>query len=322
MDARPGLVLALTLWLAPSAVAAPPDAEFAYAPSAPNEGEAVSFSAAVAWGGNPGTVSWDFGDGTTTTGQNVEHVYDSSGSKQVTMTAVNTDGEDSETEVVEVNPGPSVTFAFSPEDPEPGEPILFAADARDDDPVSYLWEFGDGSAATGPSATHAYDTPGVRPVEVTVTDSQGAVATASLPVDVRAPAPQQPAATSQPPPSIKALAFMSPFPVVRLSGQVRGRVTLIRLLTVQGPRGALVRVRCAGVDCPAGLVSRRVAGTGTVRLKGFERSLRPGTRLAIFVRRGEEIGKYTRFAIRAGKRPLRTDRCLFPGQRTPERCPA
>jgi hypothetical protein len=58
-----------------------------------------------------------------------------------------------------------------------------------------------------------------------------------------------------------------------------------------------------------------------VRFHGFERSLRPGTRLAIFVRRGAEIGKYTRFAIQAGARPLRTDRCLLPGQRRPVRCP-
>jgi chitodextrinase len=321
MDARPGLVLALTLWLAPSAVAAPPDAEFAYAPSTPNEGEAVSFSAAVAWGGNPGTVSWDFGDGTTTTGQNVEHVYKSPGPKQVTMTAVNTDGEDSETKVVEVNARPSVTFAFAPEDPEPGEAILFAADARDDDPVSYLWEFGDGSAATGSSATYAYGTPGVRTVTLTVTDSDGASGTASLAVDVRAPAPL-PAAAPQQPPSLKALTFMSPFPVVRLSGQVVGRLTVVRLLTVRGPRGAQVRVRCTGADCPAASARRRVTRTGLVRLSGFERALRPGTRLAIFVRRGDEIGKYTRFTIRAGKRPLRTDRCLFPGERTPERCPA
>jgi PKD repeat protein len=325
MDARPCLLtLALTLVVAPNALAAPPDVDFAYAPSTPNEGETVSFSAAVSWGGNtPGTVSWDFGDGTTATGLDVEHVFTSPGTKQVTVIATNGEGEQSTPAIkqIDVNARPSVTFAFSPEDPESGEPILFAADARDDDPVSYLWEFGDGSAATGSSATHAYDTPGVRTVTLTVTDSEGASGTASLAVDVRAPA-SLPAAAPPAPPSVKALTFMSPFPVVRLSGQVVGRLTLVRLLTIRGPRGAQVRVQCTGTDCPAELVRRRVKRTGVVRLRGFERTLRPGTRLAIFVRRGEEIGKYTRFAIRAGKRPLRTDRCLFPGRRTPERCPA
>jgi hypothetical protein len=114
---------------------------------------------------------------------------------------------------------------------------------------------------------------------------------------------------------------MRPSAVVRLSGQVFERVTVIRLLTIKGPLGAIVRVRCVGRDCPVRSVRRRVRKAGLVRFRIFERSLRPGTRLVILVRRGAEIGKYTRFAIRAGERPLRTDRCLLPGQRRPVRCP-
>jgi chitodextrinase len=323
MDARSGLcvslALAVALVMAPSAQAAPPNASFAFAPDAPNEGEPVTFSAAVAWGGDEGEVSWDFGDGTTGTGSDVEHVFTSGGSKQVKMTATNNEGGDSETRTIDVNPRPSVAFSFSPQMPGPGEPVLFAPDVSDDDAVTYWWDFGDGSTTTGSGPNHAYSTPGVRTVTLAVTDSEGAVGTASLQVDVHAPS--QPAAALQPSVGIRLPVFMSPFPIVRLSGQLLDRATLIRLLTVRGPRGAVVRVRCAGRDCPTNSARRRVTRTGVVRFHAFERPLRPGTRLAIFVRRGAEIGKYTRFAIRAGDRPLRTDRCLLPGQRRPIRCP-
>jgi hypothetical protein len=325
MDARLGLRVALTLALAlmvaPSAQAAPPNANFAFAPDTPNQDEPVTFSAAVDWGGNEGTVVWDFGDSGTAIGLDAEHVFTSGGPKQVTMTASNSDGEDTDIEVIEINSRPSVAFSFAPQDAEPGEPVLFASDVSDDDAVTYLWDFGDGSTATGSGPTHAYSAPGVRTVTLTVTDSEGAVGTASLQIEVRAP-PSQSAAAPVTSADIRLPVFMSPFPVVRLSGQVFDRVTLIRLLTIRGPRGAIVRVRCVGRDCPVRSARRRVRKPGLVRFRVFERSLRPGTRLAIFVRRGAEIGKYTRFAIRAGERPLRTDRCLLPGQRRPVRCPA
>lgn len=64
-----------------------------------------------------------------------------------------------------------------------------AAGSRDPDGAiaSYAWEFGDGSVATGETATHRYAGAGVRTVRLTVTDERGGSATTSLPVTVAAP---------------------------------------------------------------------------------------------------------------------------------------
>ena len=113
---------------------------------------------------------------------------------------------------------------------------------------------------------------------------------------------------------------MSPFPIVRIAGTVLRRGALIRVLAVRAPRGSLVRVRCVGEGCPVRSVTKRSA-TRVVRLRKFERRLRAGIRLKLFVRQAGRIGKYTSFLIRAGAPPKRVDRCLFPSQPAPRRCP-
>jgi large repetitive protein len=58
--------------------------------------------------------------------------------------------------------------------------------------ASYAWNFGDGSLATGPTASHTYLQGGSYNVSLTVTDNQGATNTTSQGVSVVAPPPNQP----------------------------------------------------------------------------------------------------------------------------------
>ena len=69
-------------------------------------------------------------------------------------------------------------------------------DRSDGDALTYAWTFGDGSTATGASATHAYVDNGTFTVTVTVTDSYGAASTATRSVTVSNAAPAITAVTT------------------------------------------------------------------------------------------------------------------------------
>jgi hypothetical protein len=114
---------------------------------------------------------------------------------------------------------------------------------------------------------------------------------------------------------------LAPFPVVRLRGRISRTSARITLLTVTAPSGSKVSIYCAGRSCPR----KRVAVTASrkaVRVRRFERRLRAGTVLRIYVTKSGFVGKYTRFQIRRGRSPLRTDLCAQTPGATPRRCPA
>lgn len=54
---------------------------------------------------------------------------------------------------------------------------------------TYLWNFGDGTTSTQASPTHIFGTPATYPISVTVTDKDGASATANSQIVVSTPAP-------------------------------------------------------------------------------------------------------------------------------------
>jgi hypothetical protein len=88
---------------------------------------------------------------------------------------------------------------------------------------------------------------------------------------------------------------------------------------IRAPAGSLVRVSCTGKGCPVKQRRKRIKG-GSVHFKTYQRFLRAGVRLEIFIRKPEMIGRYKRYTIRAKKGPKVVDRCLAPGKTRPIRC--
>ena len=88
---------------------------------------------------------------------------------------------------------PNGTFNTTPTSPALNETVGFDASGSTDegalcyDACTYAWDFGDGSTATGRTATHAYSTSGPRAVTLTVRDAAGAVAVTTRTVTVAAP---------------------------------------------------------------------------------------------------------------------------------------
>jgi hypothetical protein len=129
----------------------------------------------------------------------------------------------------------------------------------------------------------------------------------------------------QAPPAPQAVTpapiLLSPFPIVRLVGTVTSTGTRIDALSVRAPRGSHALVRCRGRACPLKQVEKtirrleaRLVASGTV--------IPPGVVLEVLVSKGDRIGKFTRFRFRRNRRPLRTDRCLWPTEPRMAPCPA
>jgi PKD repeat protein len=316
---------------------APPVASFNYSPTQPEPGEWVLFtSTSTDCDDSVESFAWDFDDGTTSTDPTPVHKFAAAGSYDVSLTVTDEDGAtDSQTipvSVFRVNAPPVAGFVWTPSSPVAGSEVQLYSTSVDAEGAlaSEAWEL-DGDAdfddALGSSATASFSA-GDHEVSLRVTDGHGVSRTVTRTITVAAAvieasttpsAATPPAATPLPAPVPKP-ALMSPFPTVRLVGFVVPRGARITLLEVRGaPRGARVTVRCTGRGCPFAS-RRRIAETGRVRLTKFPRLLVAGARLEVFVRAPGVIGRYVGFRIRAGKRPVRTDRCLMPGASEPTRC--
>jgi hypothetical protein len=114
------------------------------------------------------------------------------------------------------------------------------------------------------------------------------------------------------------MPLLEPFPLIRIKGVLTARGARLTLITVRAPRGARIRVTCAGRSCP----KRSMARTAAVsRLRPFERSLRGGTRLGFTVTKAGFVGKWTSIVIRVGLPPKRSDGCLDSGTKKHVSCP-
>jgi PKD repeat protein len=127
-----------------------------------------STSTIIAW-------NWNFGDGSTGVGQNISHVYDTSGTFPITLTVEESGGctgSFTQTNGVSILPLPFPDFSVSDSFPCPGQVIDFQRQFSSAG-ITVLWDFGDGTTSTAFSPTHAYQNAGNYTVSLTVTNANG-----------------------------------------------------------------------------------------------------------------------------------------------------
>ena len=268
-----------------SAFAQGPSADFTVTPATPTAGAQVTFRAVLSSHYEKASVWWHFGVGPlgpVKRGREVTHTFGAPGDKKVTMAVVR--GSNVKATLTKTVRVMAAAPGPAPEpEPSPGPQPPPSQGPSDDD---------DDDEDDEPE----FDTPQNPPPP-----ENGS----QLPESGDVPAP----------------ALMTPFPIVRIAGQLLPGGARVRVLSVRGPRGAVVSVRCHGEGCPLRSLRRR-ARRQVLRVERLERRLNAGVRLEIYVRQRHRVGKYTRIRIQAGRRPpLRVDRCVLPGGLTPVRCP-
>ncbi len=130
--------------------------------------------------GYPSIWSWDFGDGAVSDKQNPIHTYLVPGLYTVTLTVSNDVGSHTaaKTDYIVVSL-PDAVAAFE------GGPVLGEApltvsftDQSPENPIAWLWQFGDGASSTEQNPTHVYERPGAYTVRLRVTTAEGSGAIA------------------------------------------------------------------------------------------------------------------------------------------------
>lgn len=110
--------------------------------------------------GNVIRYEWDFGDGSTGTGETTTYTYSDAGNYTIGLTITDNDGATSTTvQSIDVS-SPEAGFTANPTSGE--VPLEVSLDASDStgNIESYEWDFDDGTTGTGKTVTHTYNDSG------------------------------------------------------------------------------------------------------------------------------------------------------------------
>ncbi|WP_457559372.1 PKD domain-containing protein [Candidatus Harpocratesius sp.] len=157
-----------------------PMASFSYSATTVAVGEIIHFADITSGGNPPYSYFWDFGDGTTSTEQNVNHSYSVSGEYSVFHLVYDYDGDSSNASTLitviqnENNSEPYASIGASKTYAIPSEVIWFWSDfGGGDPPLTIHWDFGDGITSSEQNPKHSYSYSGIYTVQFTVTDNDG-----------------------------------------------------------------------------------------------------------------------------------------------------
>jgi PKD repeat protein len=168
-------------------VTAGPAASITAAPTSGDAGFTEHFTGSGTGGAGTVVLSWSFGDGFSATGPTVSHIYESTGTYPVVLTATDSVGgsgmaRTNLTIFPELNDhitGASVA--------DVGWATTMHGGASGGDPTyAFLWSFDDGTNSTAVAPTHTFASPGTHNVLLYVTDRTESKAGATIEVEVAA----------------------------------------------------------------------------------------------------------------------------------------
>ncbi len=125
----------------------------------------------------PLTYTWDYGDGSTGSGLMASKSYNSTGQYTILFSASNEGGADSSRSTVTVvrppQPAQVTSINANPNPVDAGNQVRFTSNVQGDSPLEYSWSFGDGSSASGSSASHTFESAGQYTVRLEASNNVG-----------------------------------------------------------------------------------------------------------------------------------------------------
>jgi PKD repeat protein len=141
---------------------------------------------------------WNFGDGATASGAQVQHTYSRPGNYQVSLTVTDENGRSNTAymaiRIIDAPPAqpPQVNLS-GPAQAQINQQVTFdgsgAVASTPLDEPAFIWNFGDGATGAGRTVNHVYPQAGQYEVSLTVSDQNGLSGSASVMIEITPPPP-------------------------------------------------------------------------------------------------------------------------------------